>query len=159
MTSTDSFCSTSCHSMTFLAEDPAFKRSAHRSGERGVVASCADCHIPRTNWFVETYVHVTKGIKDIWVESTGGPIDADTWKAKRADLAHAVRNEMREADSVTCRSCHDAEKVQPPGTAGKAAHALMRTGAKTCIDCHFNLVHEPVPPKPDFLRGSWTAAK
>lgn len=159
ITSTDAFCSTSCHSMTFVADDTRFAHSAHRSGERGVIASCADCHIPRTNWFVETYVHVTKGIKDIWVETTSGPIDAAAWEAKRADLAHAVRNEMREADSVTCRSCHDADKVQPPGAAGKAAHALMLTGAKTCIDCHFNLVHAPVPPRPDFLRGSWANAK
>ena len=24
----------------------------------------------------------------------------------------------------------------------------------TCIDCHFNLVHAPVPPTIDFIRGS-----
>ena len=53
-TSTNAFC-TSCHSMAIQADDEYFKRSAHRSNSRGVLASCGDCHIPKTNWFVETY--------------------------------------------------------------------------------------------------------
>jgi hypothetical protein len=24
----------------------------------------------------------------------------------------------------------------------------------TCIDCHFNLIHAPVPPSMSFIRGS-----
>jgi nitrate/TMAO reductase-like tetraheme cytochrome c subunit len=54
-TSNNAFC-TSCHSMAIQADDAYFKRSAHRSNSKGVIASCGDCHIPKTNWFVETYV-------------------------------------------------------------------------------------------------------
>ena len=34
----------------------------------------------------------------------------------------------------------------PKSQRGQAAHALLREGRMTCIDCHFNLVHAPVPP-------------
>jgi nitrate/TMAO reductase-like tetraheme cytochrome c subunit len=67
-TSTDAFCA-SCHTMAGLAADPKFKQSAHRSNAAGVAPSCGDCHIPSTNWFVETYTHVTKGIKDVVAQS------------------------------------------------------------------------------------------
>ena len=68
-TSTDAFC-TSCHSMKHVAADPSFSKSKHRSNTAGVVVGCADCHIPTTNWFVETYVHVSSGIRDVWAETT-----------------------------------------------------------------------------------------
>ena len=63
-TSTDAFC-TSCHSMKFVGNDPHFMNSAHRSNSEGVIPSCGDCHIPKTNWFVETYTHVTSGVRDV----------------------------------------------------------------------------------------------
>ena len=62
-TSTDAFC-TSCHSMIFVGNDPVFLHSAHRTNNAGVHASCADCHIRRDNWFVETYAHVTSCVRD-----------------------------------------------------------------------------------------------
>jgi len=55
---------------------------------------------------------------------------------------------------VTCRSCHDANAIKPASERGRAAHALMQERKLTCIDCHFNLVHALVPPRPEFLRGS-----
>ena len=66
-TSTDAFC-TSCHTMAFQADDPYFQHSAHRSANKGVRPSCGDCHIPKTNWFVETYTHVSSGLRDAYAE-------------------------------------------------------------------------------------------
>ena len=159
-TSTDAFC-TSCHSMTFVGNDPHFMRSAHRTNNEGVRPSCGDCHIPRTNWFVETYAHVKSGLRDSIAEVTHNYSDPKIWEARRVELAHEVRNVMRGQDSVTCRSCHDASSVSPKSERGQAAHALMREGRMTCIDCHFNLLHAPVPPTLEFIRGSGigTAAK
>lgn len=152
-TSTDAFC-TSCHSMTFVANDPHFTGSAHRANSEGVRPSCGDCHIPRTNWFVETYTHAKSGLRDVIAETTHNYSDPKIWEERRIELAHEVRNVMRAEDSVTCRSCHDAAAIKPKSERGQAAHALLRDSRMTCIDCHFNLVHAPVPPTLDFIRGS-----
>jgi nitrate/TMAO reductase-like tetraheme cytochrome c subunit len=152
-TSTDAFC-TSCHSMRHVAADPYFVKSKHRSNAEGVIAGCADCHIPKTNWFVETYAHVASGIRDILAEQMNNFADRPTWEKHRVALAHYVRDEMRRSDSVTCRGCHDAAAIRPASQGGQAAHALLAERRITCIDCHFNLIHAPVPPSADFLRGS-----
>ncbi len=152
-TATEAFCS-SCHSMQFVANDPHYLASAHHSNDAGVHASCGDCHIPRTNWFVETWTHVSSGTRDVIAELTHNYSDAKTWGARRVALASEVRDLMRAQDSVTCRSCHDAATIRPRSERGRAAHALLREGRLTCIDCHFNLVHAPVPPTLEFIRGS-----
>lgn len=152
-TSTDAFC-TSCHSMKFVGNDPHFVNSSHRSNSVGINPTCADCHIPKTNWFVETYSHAKSGARDVYAEYTHNFGDPKLWEAHRVALAHEVRETMRAQDSETCRSCHDARTISPISARGQAAHALLREGRMTCIDCHFNLVHAPVPPSIDFIRGS-----
>jgi cytochrome c-type protein NapC len=152
-TSTDAFCTT-CHSMKFVADDPHFIASAHRSSALGVRPSCGDCHIPRSNWFVETWAHVSSGTRDVLATLTHNYSDPKIWAARRIALAHEVRLDMRTENSITCRSCHDAANIHPASEAGRAAHTLMRTGRMTCIDCHYNLVHAPVPPTMDFIRSS-----
>jgi nitrate/TMAO reductase-like tetraheme cytochrome c subunit len=144
-TSTDAFC-TSCHSMTFMANDPHFLQSAHRTNSEAVRPSCSDCHIPKTNWFVETYTHVISGVRDVVAEYTHNYSDPQIWEKRRVELAHEVRMTIRAQNGVTCRSCHDANKIAPKSESGRAAHALMREGRMTCIDCHVNLVHAPMPP-------------
>ena len=157
-TSTDEFC-TSCHSMKFVGNDPHLLTSAHRTNSAGVRPSCGDCHIPNTNWFVETYAHVTSGVRDVVAELSHNYSDPTIWETRRVELAHEVRNTMRKQDSVTCRSCHDAKAVNPKSPRGQAAHAMLRDSRMTCIDCHFNLVHAPVPPSIEFIRGSALGAK
>ncbi len=143
-TATDAFC-TSCHSMAGLAADPHFRNSAHRSNNVGVVASCSGCHIPATNWFVETYTHAAMGLKDVIAEKTGDFSEA-AWKARRAILAQKVRKEMRKDDSAACRSCHRVEAIKGGNKAALVAHALMRDKHMTCVDCHFNVAHASAPP-------------
>jgi cytochrome c-type protein NapC len=157
-TSTDAFC-TSCHSMAGLGTDPHFTASAHRANHEAVRPSCGDCHIPKTNWFVETYTHVTSGARDVFAEYTHDFGDPRIWEKRRIELAHEVRNSMRAQDSVTCRGCHDAALINPKSERGRAAHTMLREGRMTCIDCHFNLVHAPVPPTIEFIRGSGIAGK
>ena len=152
-TSTDAFC-TSCHTMATLAADPHYLNSAHRANAEGVHASCGDCHIPQTSWFAETYAHAVDGITDVVAEFTHDYSNPALWNARRVQLAHIVRQEMRRDDSVTCRHCHDADAIKPASEQGRAAHALLRQGRLTCIDCHFNLVHAPVPPTMAFIRSS-----
>jgi nitrate/TMAO reductase-like tetraheme cytochrome c subunit len=141
-TSTDAFC-TSCHTMAIIAAEPYFRQSAHRSNRVGVLASCGDCHIPATDWFGETYTHVSQALHDVAAEYTGNFSDPAVWKVRRAELARHVRDNMRSNDSVTCRKCHDAAAINPASESGRAAHALLAQGQMTCIDCHLNTVHAP----------------
>ncbi|MGA8627737.1 MAG: NapC/NirT family cytochrome c [Pseudolabrys sp.] len=139
-TSTNAFC-TSCHSMAIQADDEYFKRSAHRSNSRGVLASCGDCHIPKTNWFVETYVKATSGARDVYSELTHNFKDPKVWAAHRPKLSEEAQARMRRWDSVTCRGCHDANAIVPKSEDGRASHAMLKQGGVTCVDCHANLVH------------------
>src|SRR5208283_1816756 len=97
--------------------DPYFQHSAHRSNNEGVRPSCGDCHIPRTNWFIETYTHATSGAQDVFVEFTHDFSDPKTWEARRAALSLDVHAKMHAQDSVTCRSCHDANAITPKSEA------------------------------------------
>ena len=141
-TSTTAFC-TSCHSMAFISADPHFQKSTHWAGSKGVRPSCGDCHIPTTNWFIETYTHVSSGIRDVIAELTHNYSDPKVWEARRAELAPEVVVKMRAQDSVTCRSCHDASAIRPASENGRVSHALLPRGGVTCIDCHTNIVHGP----------------
>jgi len=141
-TSTTAFC-TSCHSMKFIVADPHFQKSTHIASSKGVRPSCGGCHIPATNWFIETYTHVSSGIRDIIAEWTHNYSDPKIWEARRAELAPEVVAKMRRQNSVTCRSCHDANAIKPASENGRVSHALLRQGGVTCIDCHTNIVHGP----------------
>jgi nitrate/TMAO reductase-like tetraheme cytochrome c subunit len=143
-TSTQAFCATSCHTMVLQAADRYFQHSVHRSNKEGVLPSCGDCHIPTTNWFVETYTHVSTGMHDLFAEMTKDFHDPKLWEARRVELEKEVLADMHAQDSVTCRSCHDANAIHPKSEGGQQAHALLRQGGVTCVDCHTNLVH-PAP--------------
>ena len=142
-TSTEAFCA-SCHSMANVAADPHYLQSAHRTNAAGVLASCADCHVPANNWFVETYSHVVDGIRDGFAEYTNHFDDPAVWTARLPVLAQRVRDEMKREDSSTCRKCHGAAQIRPASQAGQSAHAMLAGGNVTCIDCHANVVHAPV---------------
>lgn len=108
--------------------------------------SCGDCHIPTTNWFIETYTNVTSGAKDAFVELTHNFSDPKAWEALRIELVPEVRVQMHDQDSITRRSCHDANAITPTSDEGRQAHALLRQGLATCVDCHTNIVHPPATP-------------
>jgi nitrate/TMAO reductase-like tetraheme cytochrome c subunit len=128
LTSTEAFC-TSCHSMAALAADPHYRQSAHRTNAAGASATCADCHIRTDNWFVETYTHAVDGIRDVVAEYRGNFRDPSIRDARRTELAHRVRDEMRREDSATCRKCHDSAVIRPA-----RPHVAADLGSKITVD-------------------------
>ena len=149
-TNTDAFC-TSCHlTGEYIAKSEAYLTSSHRTRASGVEPGCADCHIPK-GLVLATWTHVIKGIQDLYGEVAYDYEDPAVWKERRPELAYAVRDWMRANDSATCRSCHDEAEIMPTRKRGQRQHAEAREMGMTCIDCHYNLVHEEVEPRDSFL--------
>ncbi len=139
--STTEFC-LSCHSMSYPAEE--LKKSSHY-GALGANPGCKDCHIPQglANFHLAVATHVIDGARELVLEFKNDYSDIKKFNARRPEMAHDARMNLKRWDSVTCRSCH--RDPQPPGADAKAAHEKMRTQKATCIDCHQNLVHKEVP--------------
>jgi nitrate/TMAO reductase-like tetraheme cytochrome c subunit len=149
-TSTDAFC-TSCHAMqSYIADTEAYKSSAHQTTASGVRPGCADCHIPK-GLVTATYTHVVNGISDMWGEISLDYDDPDVWNAEKARLAYATRDWFRKNDSITCRECHEESSIKPTRQRGQKQHKEARETNMTCIDCHYNLVHEEIEPSERFL--------
>lgn len=138
--STTEFC-VSCHSMSYPAEE--LKKSSHY-GALGANPGCKDCHIPQglANFHLAVATHVVDGARELIHEFRSDYSDIRKFDARRPEMAHDARMNLKRWDSVTCRACH--KDPQPPGADARAAHEKMRTHKATCIDCHQNLVHKEV---------------
>ncbi|MCC6659044.1 MAG: NapC/NirT family cytochrome c [Rhodocyclaceae bacterium] len=139
--STTEFC-VGCHSMRYPAEE--LKKSSHY-GALGANPGCKDCHIPQglANFHLAVATHVIDGARELFLEFRNDYSDIKKFDARRPEMAHDARMNLKRWDSVTCRACH--KDPQPPGADARAAHEKMRTQQATCIDCHQNLVHKEVP--------------
>lgn len=138
--STTEFC-IGCHSMSYPAEE--LKKSSHY-GALGANPGCKDCHIPQglANFHLAVATHVIDGARELVLEFKNDYSDIKKFDARRPEMAHDARMNLKRWDSVTCRACH--KDPQPPGPDARAAHEKMRTQKATCIDCHQNLVHKEV---------------
>ncbi len=128
--SSTEFC-VSCHEMVTSYQQ--YKESSHFKNSSGVVAECADCHLP-PGTFNKWRAKITQGVTDSYKHLLLKPeeIDHEEWKEK------AVKNISPEA----CRKCH--KELLPLGLpkGGFLAHrAFLRGEAQTCLQCHNNLVH------------------
>lgn len=149
-TSTDEFC-TSCHlTQVYISESETYRTSAHQTTTSGVRPGCADCHIPK-GLIPATYIHIANGISDMWGEMTLDYDDPAVWEAEKARLAYATRDWLRENDSVTCRGCHEEASIKPERKRGQKQHKNALETGMTCIDCHYNLVHDEIEPRDSFL--------
>ncbi len=153
LTTTDAFC-TSCHAMqSYIADSETYKTSAHQTTVSGVRPGCADCHIPK-GLVESTYTHVVNGISDIWGEISRDYEDPEVWNSEKARLAYAARDWFRANDSVTCRECHVEASIKPERKRGQKQHTEALEKGMTCIDCHYNLVHDEVEPRDSFLESA-----
>jgi nitrate/TMAO reductase-like tetraheme cytochrome c subunit len=154
LTSSADFCGNSCHSMqTYVESQPEFRTSSHQTSSTGIHAECRDCHLPR-GFFRETWAHISSGSKDIYSTLTNDFTDPAVWEAIRPGLAHKVRADMLANDSENCRYCHADGKLWPKRERGQRQHVLAANQGVSCIGCHFDLVHSPVPPTDEFLEAT-----
>ena len=65
--------------------------------------------------------------------------DIPAWEDLRITMAKKVRKEMIEENSIKCKGCH---KQKSKWFQKIKRHQAM--GEKTCVECHFNIVHKDV---------------
>jgi nitrate/TMAO reductase-like tetraheme cytochrome c subunit len=148
--SRNAFCTT-CHSMTYA--EASYRETVHYDSASGVRASCGDCHVSE-GVFGATWDHLI-GAKDLFKQLFGPDYDDPVINALHLpEAAFATRRWFRARDSATCKRCHVQEAIQ--GQRGDTA-AIHReeTAGKSCIDCHYNLVHRKVPDESTFKREAW----
>ncbi|MBU1169180.1 MAG: NapC/NirT family cytochrome c [Proteobacteria bacterium] len=135
MTSTPEFCS-SCHEI-----QPAYnewKTSSHANNDKGVVAVCMDCHLPRPEDTVRFfYTKTLHGLKDVVGHMVGGEYD-------RLENRKAAYGSI---DNSYCMKCHKNLLYISDKRGAMLAHRTvlypMKGYEKKCTDCHQNLVHKP----------------
>ena len=140
VTGTDKFCGGACHSMQWVAKE--HKESVHGNNRTGVVAGCADCHIPHDYPRILWYKAVA-GTKDIIGEMRGVISTEEKFNKARLEMAKHVWAEYKATNSENCRSCH----LFTPATLTKQKdfvrpmHQQVLDKQATCIDCHKGTGH------------------
>lgn len=147
LTSKEGFC-ISCHEMqAFVYEE--YKQSNHFYNRTGVRAQCKDCHVPHP-WGAKIWRKMQATVKEVPGHFLGRIDTREEFEAHRYKMAESVWHSMRETDSRECRSCHEAEQMNPDLQDRRAArkHAQAAADGKTCIDCHKGVAHV-LPEMPD----------
>jgi len=149
-TSSEAFC-TSCHSMELVAVP--YRASAHYRPASGVRADCGHCHVSE-GVFAATWDHLL-GTKDLFAQLFGPDYDDPVVNALHLpEAAFAARRWFRKTDSATCRRCHLQSSIIGTRPDTLQIHTEDAAG-KSCIDCHYNLVHRKVPDEKTFKRDRW----
>ena len=149
-TSSNEFC-TGCHSMTYAEE--SYKQSVHFNSSSGVRASCGDCHVSE-GVFAATWDHVL-GTKDLLKQLFGPEYDDPAINMLHLpEAAFHARKWFKSSGSATCMRCHELEAIQGK-RANTAAIHREETDGKSCVECHYNLVHRKVPDEQTFKRDAW----
>lgn len=153
----DALCTT-CHLEWEFA--PTARLSAtrpHPATPKGGQAACIDCHLPKGFWnSANAWFHFVSlsdlfgHLRDVDEERVG------QYVAMRAKTAYRVRDKMQEHDSNTCRTCHIEAEIKPKRERGINAHKLALEEKKTCIACHYNLVHRSVDLRKTAAAGEET---
>ncbi len=151
-TSGEAFCTT-CHSMELVAEP--YRNSTHYKPASGVRASCGDCHVSE-GVLTATWDHLI-GTKDLIRQLFGNDYDDPVVNALHLPkAAFAAREWFKKRDSATCKRCHVKEAIYGDRPDTLQIH-LEDARDKTCIDCHYNLVHRKVPHEKTFKPQAWNA--
>ncbi len=133
-TSEDEFC-LSCHEMRYVAEQ-GWMHSAHYVGRAGVVAHCADCHVPPGAWST-LKTKIRDGTKDVYVHLFG---ESDPRKMDWRRLRRLARSKVQDS---ACLRCHGNLTSQGLGLKAIMAHRqyLRGLGRRRCLDCHDQGMH------------------
>jgi cytochrome c-type protein NapC len=139
-TNTETFC-VGCHEM----RDNVFeelKSTIHFTNRSGVRATCPDCHVPH-EW-THKIARKMAATKEVWGKVFGTISTREKFLEMRRELAEHEWARLKANNSLECRNCHSFGSMdftrQSP-RASEAHELFLRTGEKTCIDCHKGIAH------------------
>jgi len=127
-----------CHAYPY----EEYRESPHYDNQRGVKTGCLGCHNPHSVWqfFAWKFFYINNSTigESPFHAISSGLRDIAEWEELRPELAMVVRKRMVEDDSAKCKVCHR--------TGSKWYNKIKRhqETEKTCIRCHYNLVHKEV---------------
>jgi cytochrome c-type protein NapC len=146
--SSDKFCGTTCHSMTWAAS--AYQQSSHFINSVGVRASCGDCHIPYDSGHATSVEYVKlllfkadRGAKDFWYESRKSIATKEEWDKRRPALSENFENYLTRHNYITCRGCHSLLSFGGPNSHMKLVihQGMVKADGYNCLQCHANIGH------------------
>jgi cytochrome c-type protein NapC len=146
--SSDRFCGTTCHSMTWAAA--AYHQSTHYINNVGVRASCGDCHIPYDSGHATAVEYVKlllfkadRGAKDYWYESRKSIATKEEWEKRRPELSAYFENYLTQHNYITCRGCHSLLSFGGPNSHMKLVihQGMVKADSYNCLQCHANIGH------------------
>ena len=112
--SSNNFCGTACHSMTWAAA--AYQQSPHYINLVGVRASCGPCHIPYDSGHATALEYVQlllfkadRGAKDFWGEAHKSIATKEEWEKRRPALSNTFETYLTHHNYITCRGCHSLD--------------------------------------------------
>ena len=131
-----------CHAFPY----EEYRESAHYDNERDVRPGCVGCHAPHSvrEILAWKFFYLNKGgLGETPFHAISNSLrDIPQWEKLRVTLAGRVRQQMLDESSAKCKVCHktDSEWFNNIGR----HEAMLKDGNKTCIECHYNLVHGDV---------------
>ena len=146
-TGTVEFC-LSCHVMQTAYDE--YRESTHAGNRTGVIATCADCHLPH-DYPEKLFVKASR-ITEVWGLVTGVIGTPEKYEQQRLAMAQSVWKEFTSNQSAPCRGCHQADKMAPQKQSEHAvkAHRRAANNKTTCVVCHQGIAHKlPKQPLPD----------
>ena len=153
--SSDNFCGTMCHSMTWAAA--AYHQSPHYVNGVGVRASCGECHIPYDAGHATTMEYVKlllfkadRGGKDIWYEVDRNISTQEEWERRRPALSNYFESYLKQHNYVTCQGCHSLQSFGGPRSQMKLVihRGMVTENGYDCLECHSNIGHVYQQPTP-----------
>ncbi|MBF0369028.1 MAG: NapC/NirT family cytochrome c [Magnetococcales bacterium] len=140
-----------CHAYPY----EEYKASPHGENERGVEPGCMGCHNAHSvrEILMWKFFYVNQGgLGETPFHAISSTLrDIPAWEDLRIELAKRVREEMVAEDSVKCKNCHKPKskwfnKIE-------RHQENIKTLKKTCVECHYNIVHKSVKWHEDDTRG------
>lgn len=142
-----------CHQHSELAPNGAPLGNAGRSvtilhpaTPEGGATRCIQCHLPPgvvESLYAYTHTLTNTDLFGHWRDYE--KIRSGKWLPPITKQAYRVQDRLLEYDSSPCRTCHIESEIKLKTKRGKKAHKNALKNKETCIFCHDNLVHRPVP--------------
>ncbi len=130
----------SCHEMRVVGEQ-GWMLSPHYMNPKGVVAQCADCHIPpETDIFRMMWVKGRDGTKDVYVHLLGRsePHEMD-WER----LSESARRKIHDSSCLACHANITAKGISMKALIPHREYGRYKktSAPKACVDCHTEEFH------------------